>query len=90
VALVIAAAMKVVGILLITSLLILPAATARRVARTPEAMAMLGALAGAIAVVAGIAASLTWDLPTGPAIVLAAAALFAVSATLPRRFAPAR
>lgn len=90
VALVIAAAMKVVGILLITSLLILPAATARRVAQTPEAMAMLAALAGAIAVLAGIAASLTWDVPTGPAIVLAAGALFAVSAMLPRRFAPAR
>ncbi|HEV2545862.1 MAG TPA: iron chelate uptake ABC transporter family permease subunit [Stellaceae bacterium] len=90
VALVIAAAMKVVGILLITSLLILPAATARRVARTPEAMAMLAALAGMIAVLAGMAASLTWDVPTGPAIVLAAGALFAISATLPRRFAPVR
>jgi zinc transport system permease protein len=90
VALVIAVAMKVVGILLITSLLILPAATARRVARTPEAMAMLAALAGSIAIVAGIAASLTWDVPTGPAIVLAAGTLFAISATLPRRFAPAR
>ena len=89
VALVIAAAMKVVGILLITSLLILPAATARRVARTPEAMAMLAALAGTLAVVAGIAASLTWDVPTGPAIVLAAGALFAVSAALPRRVADA-
>jgi zinc transport system permease protein len=90
VALVIAAAMKVVGILLITSLLILPAATARRVARTPEAMAMLAALAGTVAVLAGIAASLTWDVPTGPAIVLAAGGLFAISAALPRRFAPAR
>jgi zinc transport system permease protein len=90
VALVIAAAMKVVGILLITSLLILPAATARRVARTPEAMAMLAALAGTVAVLAGIAASLTWDVPTGPAIVLAAGGLFAISSALPRRFAPAR
>jgi zinc transport system permease protein len=90
VALVIAAAMKVVGILLITSLLILPAATARRVARTPEAMAAIAALAGAVAVIAGIAASLRWDLPTGPAIVLAAGALFAVSALLPWRLAPAR
>jgi zinc transport system permease protein len=80
----------VVGILLITSLLILPAATARRVARTPEAMAMLAGLAGTVAVLAGIAASLTWDVPTGPAIVLAAGGLFAISAALPRRFAPAR
>ena len=90
VALVIAAAMKVVGILLITSLLILPAAAARRVARTPEAMAAMAAIAGALAVLGGIAASLRWDLPTGPAIVLAAGALFAISASLPRRLAPAR
>jgi len=90
VALVIAAAMKVVGILLITSLLILPAAAARRVARTPEAMAAMAAIAGALAVLGGIAASLRWDLPTGPAIVLAAGTLFAISASLPRRLAPAR
>jgi len=90
VALVIAAAMKVVGILLITSLLLLPAAAARRVARTPEAMAAMAAIAGALAVLGGIAASLRWDLPTGPAIVLAAGTLFAISASLPRRLAPAR
>jgi zinc transport system permease protein len=84
VALVVAVAMKVVGILLITSLLILPAAAARRFARTPEAMAALAAIAGAVAVVAGLAASLRWDLPTGPAIVLAAGALFALSLATPR------
>ena len=39
IAVVIAIAMKIVGILLITSLLIIPAATARRFARTPEQMA---------------------------------------------------
>ncbi len=90
VALVIAVAMKVVGILLITSLLILPAAAARRFARTPEAMAALAALAGAIAVLGGIAASLRWDLPTGPAIVLSASALFALSLAWPARLAAAR
>jgi zinc transport system permease protein len=85
VALVIAVAMKVVGILLITSLLILPAAAARRFARTPEAMAALAALAGALAVVGGVGASLRWDLPTGPAIVLTASLLFALSLACPRR-----
>ena len=84
VALVVAVAMKVVGILLITSLLILPAAAARRFARTPEAMAALAALAGALAVALGLGASLRWDLPTGPAIVLAAGALFALSLAAPR------
>ena len=84
VALVVAVAMKVVGILLITSLLILPGAAARRFARTPETMAALAAIAGAVAVVAGLGASLRWDLPTGPAIVLAAGALFALSLAAPR------
>ena len=87
VALVIAVAMKVVGILLITSLLILPAAAARRFARTPEAMAALGALAGALAVMGGVGASFRWDLPTGPAIVLAASALFLIATLWPHRLA---
>jgi zinc transport system permease protein len=85
VALVIGVAMKVVGILLITSLLILPAAAARRFARTPEAMAALAALAGALAVIGGVGASVRWDLPAGPAIVLTASLLFALSLGWPRR-----
>src|SRR3546814_203435 len=43
---VIAISMKVVGILLVTSLLIIPAATARRFAGTPEQMAVLASLVG--------------------------------------------
>ncbi len=89
IAVVIALAMKIVGILLVTSLLIIPAATARRFARTPEQMAALASLTGALAVVLGLAGSLTWDLPSGPAIVAAAAALFALAslAALLRRAA---
>ncbi len=79
IALVIAVAMKVVGILLITSLLIIPAATARGFARNPEQMAILAALIGCIAVSGGLFASLEWDLPAGPAIVVTAAALFFAS-----------
>ena len=87
VALVIATAMKIVGVLLITALLILPAAAARRLARSPEAMAVGAAIAGSVAVASGLAASLRWDTPAGPSIVLAAAVLFALSAALPRRLA---
>lgn len=76
IAIVIAVAMKVVGILLITSLLIIPAATARSFARNPEQMAILAAIIGCIAVSGGLFASLEWDLPAGPAIVAAAALLF--------------
>ena len=81
-ALVIAAAIKVVGILLITALLIIPAATARRFSRTPEQMALLAALLGTIAVAAGLYGSLQWDLPAGPAIALGAAILFFLSPLL--------
>ncbi|HYD64235.1 zinc ABC transporter permease subunit ZnuB [Azospirillum sp.] len=85
IALVIAVAMKVVGILLITSLLIIPAAAARRFARTPEEMAALAAVIGMGAVVAGMLASLNWDLPGGPSVVVAAAALFLAAQMVPGR-----
>jgi len=85
IALVIAVAMKVVGILLITSLLIIPAAAARRFARTPEEMAAFAAVIGMAAVVAGMLASLNWDLPGGPSVVVAAAALFLAAQLAPGR-----
>ncbi|ASY56872.1 MULTISPECIES: zinc ABC transporter permease subunit ZnuB [Sinorhizobium] len=78
-ALVIAIAMKIVGILLITSLLIIPAATARRFATSPEVMAVLASLIGALAVAGGLFGSLHWDTPSGPSIVVAALALFVLS-----------
>ncbi|EAS51188.1 permease component, ABC-type Zn2+/Mn2+ transporter [Aurantimonas manganoxydans SI85-9A1] len=78
-ALVIAIAMKIVGILLITSLLIIPAATARRFAATPELMALLAAGVGAAAAAGGLFGSLHFDTPSGPSIVVAALALFLVS-----------
>lgn len=74
----IALAMQLVGILLVTSLLIIPAATGRAFARTPEQMALAGSAVGCAAVGAGIAAALQWDLPTGPAIVVAAVGFFAL------------
>ena len=75
-ALVIAVGLKVVGLLLITSLLIIPAAAARRVARTPEQMALIASAIGCLAVAGGLYGSLRWDSPAGPSIVVAAAVLF--------------
>lgn len=78
-ALVIAIAMKIVGILLITSLLIIPAATARRFSASPEVMAVVASLLGAIAVAGGLFGSLKFDTPSGPSIVVAALAIFLFS-----------
>jgi zinc transport system permease protein len=85
VAITVTAAMKVVGVLLITALLIIPAAAARRLSRTPEQMALAASGIGMLAVLAGLAGSLQWNLPLGPAIVVAAAAAFALLNLLPRR-----
>lgn len=85
IALVIAVAMKIVGILLITSLMIIPAAAARRMAATPEQMALLAAVIGAASVAAGLWGSLTWDTPAGPSIVVAATVLFVVIYAVPGR-----
>ncbi|MCR9135306.1 MAG: metal ABC transporter permease [Alphaproteobacteria bacterium] len=76
---VIAISMKIVGVLLITALLIIPAATARRFASGPEQMAVLAALFGAAAVVGGLFGSLNWDTPSGPSIVVAAVIFFVIS-----------
>jgi len=85
IAVVVAVAMKVVGILLITSLLIIPAAAARRFAHTPEMMAGLASVLGCGAVALGLWASLHWDTPAGPSIVVAAAVLFVLGAVIPLR-----
>ncbi|WP_207060766.1 zinc ABC transporter permease subunit ZnuB [Motiliproteus sp. SC1-56] len=82
VGIVIAVAMKVVGVLLITSLLIIPAATARRLANSPERMAALASLIGCIAVCLGLLASYQWNTPAGPSVVVAAAFLFSLSQIL--------
>ena len=82
IAAVIAITMKVMGILLITALLIIPAATARRFCSTPEQMAVSSACIGAGAVVAGLYGSLEFDTPSGPSIVAAAMLIFLASLAL--------
>jgi len=77
--LVIAISMKIVGVLLITALLIIPAATARKYSTSPEQMAVLAGLTGLASVVIGLFGSLEWDTPSGPSIVVAALVLFILS-----------
>jgi len=79
IAVAVALAMKAVGILLVSALLIIPAATARRFSATPERMAVLAAIIGGATVIGGLFASLQFDTPAGPSIVVSAAVFFILS-----------
>lgn len=85
-AVVIAISLKIIGALLITALLIIPAAAARRLSGTPEQMAVLAACLGALSVILGLYASLNYDTPSGPSIVVAAMVLFVISLAPGGRF----
>ncbi len=82
-AVVVALAMKVVGILLVTSLIIIPAAAVRRFSPSPEHMALLAVVAGCASVAGGLWGSFAFDTPSGPSIVVAAFLLFVVSSVIP-------
>lgn len=90
IALTVAIAMKIVGVVLVTALLVIPAATARRLSGSPEIMAVLASALGAAAVIGGLGASLAWDSPSGPSIVVAALALFIVGLIVTALYAAVR
>ena len=69
----IAVAVKIVGVLLVTALLIIPAATARFFSRTPEAMVVLAAVIGSLSVIGGVFVSWQFDFATAPSIVITSA-----------------
>ncbi|MDC0737874.1 iron chelate uptake ABC transporter family permease subunit [Cognatishimia sp. SS12] len=83
-AVVVAVAIKVVGVLLIVAMLIIPAAAARPLARNPESMAVGAALIGALSAFLGLRMSYVYDTPTGPSIVCAAAGFFILGLMLGR------
>lgn len=76
IALTIAVSMKIVGVLLITSLLIIPPAAARSLANTPEQMAVKASLVGSVSVVLGLISAFYFDVPVGPSIVVVATLIF--------------
>jgi zinc transport system permease protein len=84
IALMTAISMKIVGLLLITALLVIPAAAARRLASTPERMAVAAALMAGLAVVTGLMASALVNTTSGPAIVLAAGLIFVLTLAVPQ------
>lgn len=78
-AVVIAGAMKLVGVLLITALLIIPAAAARPFSQGPVHMAALATIISMMAVAMGLGLSYYFDTPAGPSIVLTSALFFVLS-----------
>ncbi|MTH64616.1 metal ABC transporter permease [Paracoccus shanxieyensis] len=84
-AVVVAIAIRIVGALLVSAMLIVPAAAARGFSRTPEQMAGSATFIGALAVICGLFASLRLDTPAGPSIVVVSAGIYAVSLVLYRK-----
>ncbi len=78
-ALTIALSMKFVGALIITSLLIIPSATARRFAKSPEQMTAYAILFTIFSVTGGLILSGFKDTPAGPSVVIIAASIFILS-----------
>lgn len=78
-AVVVAIAIRIVGALLISALLIIPAAAARGFSRTPEQMALIATGVGGISICLGLLGSLRLDTPAGPSIIVVAAMIYALS-----------
>ena len=75
----IAISIKMVGILLITGMLIIPAAMARNLANNPTQMIIISIIGGLLAVVLGLYSSLQFNSASGPSIITAALVLFILS-----------
>jgi zinc transport system permease protein len=78
-AVVVVAAMQVVGVLLVAALMVLPVGASQQIARSFRGTLTLAVGMGVACVVVGLAAARIWGLAAGGAIVLVAAAAFAVA-----------
>ena len=76
---VIAISIKIVGILLITGLLIIPASASRNLSSTPIQMAIISSVIGVTCVVLGLQYSMIWNSPTGPTILAIALGVFIIT-----------
>ena len=79
---VVAVSIQIIGLLLITSMLIIPAAASRRLVNSPETMAVVATVIGILSVIIGIFLSVEIDAPSGPSIVVVSALLFFLSPVL--------
>jgi len=76
---VIAISIKIVGLLLITGMLIMPAAMGRNLSNNPQQMVKLSVIGGLLSVIIGLFSSLQLNTPSGPSIITAALILFCIS-----------
>ena len=76
---IIAVSIKMVGLLLITGMLIIPAALARNLSDNPKQMILFSIIGGLLSVVIGLFSSLEFNTPSGPSIIAAALLLFILS-----------
>lgn len=84
IALMTAISMKIVGLMLITAMLVIPAAAARRLSSTPERMAVISAALAGVSVIGGLLLSAFADTISGPSVVVAAALLFVLTLAMPQ------
>ena len=85
IALTVSVSVRIVGVLLITSLLIIPSATARVFSTSPKSMVFYSMIVAIASVILGLISSINYDIATGPAIVIALGVLFGLSQFLPKR-----
>ena len=76
---IIAISIKMIGLLLITGMLIIPAAMARNISNNPKQMVLFSIIGGLLSVVIGLFGSLEINSPSGPSIITAGLILFILS-----------
>ena len=74
----VATCVKIVGILLVTSMLIIPAASAKQISKSPVQMAIFSSLIGIFSIVLGLYSSILFDTPTGPTIIMTLVIIFII------------
>ena len=83
---IIAISIKIVGLLLITGMLIIPAALARNISNNPVQMALLSTIGGLLSILIGLFSSLEFNTASGPSIITAALLLFLISLIKIKKF----
>ena len=83
---IIAISIKMVGLLLITGMLIIPAAMARNISDSPSKMVVYSIIGGLLSVIIGLFSSLEFNTASGPSIITAALILFLITLIKTRKF----